>query len=98
MSTLLPLGPDELLSTTRAVRKRLDFSRPVAPELIRECIEVATQAPTGGNNQGWHFIVITDTARKRAIGELVSMYAFLDGTIANAGRPSLTSHDPSAGS
>src|SRR5947209_6389966 len=51
---LLPLDPDELLSTTRAVRKRLDLERPVDPSLIRECIEMAAQAPTGGNGQGWH--------------------------------------------
>lgn len=69
MSTILPLGPDELLSTTRSVRKRLDLTREVAPELIRECIEVATQAPTGGNNQGWHFIVVTDADKRRQLGE-----------------------------
>ena len=69
MSMLLPLGPDELLSTTRSVRKRLDLTRPVEPELIRECIEVATQAPTGGNSQGWHFIVVTDEAKRRQLGE-----------------------------
>jgi len=48
MSTLLPLGPDELLSTTRSVRKRLDLARAVEPDLIRECIEVATQACDAG--------------------------------------------------
>src|SRR5215207_791505 len=69
MSTLLPLGPDELLSTTRSVRKRLDLTRPVEPELLRECIEVATQAPTGGNNQGWHFVVVTDEAKRRQLAE-----------------------------
>jgi nitroreductase len=69
MSTLLPLNPDELLSTTRSVRKRLDLTRPVDLGLIRECIDVATQAPTGGNGQGWHFIVLTDEAKKRQIGE-----------------------------
>ena len=45
---LLNLTPDELLSTTRSVRKRLDLTRPVEPELIRECLELALQAPTGG--------------------------------------------------
>jgi nitroreductase len=69
MSTLLPLGPDELLSTTRSVRKRLDLTRPVEPALIRECIEVATQAPTGGNNQGWHFIVVTDAAKRKQLAD-----------------------------
>jgi nitroreductase len=69
MATLLPLDPDQLLSTTRSVRKRLDLSRPVEPELIRECIDVATQAPTGGNNQGWHFVVVTDQAKRTQLAE-----------------------------
>ena len=68
---LLDLDPDELLSTTRSVRKRLDLSRPVEPELIDECLELAAQAPTGSNAQGWHFVVVTD-ADKRA--RLADMY------------------------
>ena len=43
---------DALLSTTRAVRKRLDFSKPVSRDVINECLELAVQAPTGGNSQG----------------------------------------------
>jgi len=69
MAPLLNLDPDELLSTTRSVRKRLDLSRPVEPELLRECLELATQAPTGGNNQGWHFIIVTDADKRRQLGE-----------------------------
>lgn len=65
----LPLGPDELLTTTRSVRKRLDLDRPVPIELVRECLEVALQAPSGSNEQGWHWIVVTDPDRRRAIGE-----------------------------
>ncbi|HCI79416.1 MAG TPA: nitroreductase [Ktedonobacter sp.] len=67
--TLLNLTPDELLATTRSVRKRLDFSRPVEPELIRECLELAVQAPTGSNTQQWQFVVVTDAHKKQAIGE-----------------------------
>ena len=66
----LPLSPDELLSTTRAVRKRLDFERPVPLALIRECVELALQAPSGSNAQGWHFVVVTDAQKRNAIGEL----------------------------
>jgi nitroreductase len=51
------------------VRKRLDLARSVEPALIRECIEVATQAPTGGNGQGWHFIVVTDQAKRTKLAE-----------------------------
>lgn len=68
--TLLHLTPDELLSTTRAVRKRLDFSRPVEPEVIRECLELAVQAPTGSNSQNWHFVVVTEAEKKRALADL----------------------------
>ena len=70
MADVVELSSDELLSTTRAVRKRLDFDRPVPLELILECIGLAQQAPTGSNAQGWHFIIVTDPAKKRAIGDL----------------------------
>ena len=66
----LPLTPDELLSTTRSVRKRLDFSRPVEPEVIRECLELAAQAPTGGNSQLWHFVMVTDAAKRQTLGDI----------------------------
>lgn len=66
----LDLSPDELLTTTRSVRKRLDFSRPVEPELIKECLELAVQAPTGGNSQGWHFVVVTDAQQREALGSI----------------------------
>ena len=68
--TTLDLSPDALLTTTRAVRKRLDFDRPVDPQLIRECLEVALQAPSGSNSQGWHFVVVTDAAKRQRIGDL----------------------------
>jgi nitroreductase len=62
-------GADELLTTTRAVRKRLDFDRPVPRELLLECLEVATQAPTGSNRQEWQFVLVDDAEKKRAIAE-----------------------------
>ena len=68
MSTL-PLSPDELLTTTRTVRKRLDLSREVPLEVIRECLAVALQAPSGSNRQDWHWVVVTEAATRRAIGE-----------------------------
>lgn len=67
---ILPLTPDELLTTTRAVRKRLDFSRPVEREVIEECLTIAQQAPSGSNAQNWHFVVVTDPGKRAAIGEL----------------------------
>jgi nitroreductase len=67
---VLDLTPDELLSTTRSVRRRLDLERPVDPALVRECIELAAQAPTGSNAQGWHFVVVTDPAKRARLAEL----------------------------
>jgi nitroreductase len=66
----LDLSPDELLSTTRAVRKRLDFETPVPIALILECIGLAQQAPTGSNTQSWQFVVVTDPAKKQALGAI----------------------------
>ena len=63
------LTPDELLTTTRSVRKRLDLTRPVPLDLVRECLEIATQAPSGGNSQQWHWIVITDPAVRAQVGD-----------------------------
>jgi nitroreductase len=58
--TMLDLSPDELLTTTRAVRRRLDFDRKVPRELIEECLQIAFQAPNGGNMNNWRWIVIDD--------------------------------------
>lgn len=69
---LINLTSEELLTTTRSVRKRLDFSRPVEPELIRQCLELAVQAPTGANSQGWHFVVVTDQEKRKALGDIYS--------------------------
>ncbi|HEX2317880.1 MAG TPA: nitroreductase family protein [Streptosporangiaceae bacterium] len=68
--TPLDLTPDELLSTTRTVRKRLDLTRPVERELLQECLDLAFQAPSGGNQQGWHFLLVTDPGRKQALADL----------------------------
>ena len=61
---------DEVLSTTRAVRRRLDLSRPVEREVILECLRLAVQAPTGGNTQDWRWLVVTDADKRAAIAEL----------------------------
>jgi nitroreductase len=67
--TTLPLTPDELLTTTRSVRRRLDLDRPVPLQLVRDCLEVAVQAPTGSNRQGWQWLVVTEPEKRRRIGE-----------------------------
>lgn len=64
------LSPDELLSTTRAVRRRLDFNRPLDLALVYECLQMAIQAPSGGNSQNWHFVLVTKPEMKEKIGEI----------------------------
>jgi nitroreductase len=61
---------DQLLSTTRAVRKRLDLDRPVEREVLMECLRLAIQAPTGGNRQGWHWMVVTDAGVRAGLADL----------------------------
>ncbi|MGA1648202.1 MAG: nitroreductase family protein [Ilumatobacteraceae bacterium] len=80
---LLPLDPDQLLSTTRAVRKRLDFERPVPDDLVRECVELAMQSPSGSNSMTMQFVVVRDEAKRKAIGEIYrqcyGIYQSMDG-------------------
>jgi nitroreductase len=66
----LNLSADEVLSTTRAVRKRLDFDRPVEREVLEECLHLALQAPSGSNAQGWQFVVVTDADKRAGLAEL----------------------------
>lgn len=61
---------DALLTTTRSVRKRLDLEKPVPEAIIRECLEIALQAPTGSNRQGWRWIVVTDPGKRQALADL----------------------------
>jgi nitroreductase len=65
-----PLGIVDVLTTTRAVRKRLDFSKPIEHKVIEECLAAAQQAPNGGNLQTWGFVVITDRAKRTALAAL----------------------------
>jgi nitroreductase len=61
---------DLVLRTTRSVRRRIDFQRPIEPEVLEKCIEIATQAPTGVNAENWRFVVVMDADRKLAIADL----------------------------
>ena len=67
---ILPLSPDEVLSTTRAVRRRLDLERPVEREVLEECLRLAQQAPAASYRENWHFVVVTDAEKRAALGEL----------------------------
>jgi nitroreductase len=67
---VLELTPDELLSTTRAVRKRLDLERPVEREVLEQCLRLAQQAPTASYRQDWHFVVVTEAELRARLAEL----------------------------
>ena len=89
----LDLSPDELLTTTRAVRRRLDLDRPVELAVIRECLTIALQAPSGSNAQHWHWLVITDAAQRAAVGKVYrrACRAYLDS---NGAAGKLFADDP----
>lgn len=70
MPASLPLGPDDLLGTTRAVRRRLDLDRPVDDRDLVECLELAQQSPSGSNDPKMHFVLVRDPATRAAIGEI----------------------------
>jgi len=77
---------DHLLTTTRSVRKRPDLTRPIEPAVIEECLRIALQAPTGGNVQGWRFIVVSDAAKRAQIAE-----AYRKGwAVYGSGQPAFT--------
>ncbi len=84
----LDLTPDQLLSTTRAVRKRLDMDRPVPDDTIRECVAMAMQSPSGSNNMTMQFVVVRDEAKRRAIGDIYrqcfDVYRSMDGVYAGS--------------
>lgn len=71
----LNLSADEVLTTTRSVRKRLDFDRPVPREVLNECLEIALQAPTGSNAQGWQFVFVDDPEKKKALADIYRIAA-----------------------
>lgn len=71
----LNLSADELLTTTRSVRKRLDFDKPVPREVLLECLDLALQAPTGSNSQGWQWVFVEDTEKKKAIADVYRIAA-----------------------
>jgi nitroreductase len=65
-----PGSIDWVLSTTRTVQRRLDLARSVDSAVVRECLELALQAPTGGDRQGWRWIVVTDPVTRSAMRDI----------------------------
>lgn len=70
MGEKLGLNADEVLTTTRSVRKRLDLNRPVPRDVLVECVEIAHQAPTGSNTQGWRWLFVEDPVKKKALADM----------------------------
>ncbi len=70
MNDALLAEVDRVLSTARSVRRKLDYDRPLEPEVIHECIDIATQAPTGLLGENWRFVVVTDPAAKSRLARL----------------------------
>jgi nitroreductase len=64
------LDAETVLTTTRAVRRRLDLDRAVPRDLVEECVEVATQAPAGSNRHVFHFVLVDDREQRSALGEI----------------------------
>ncbi|KXP03191.1 nitroreductase family protein [Tsukamurella pseudospumae] len=86
----LDLSADEVLATTRSVCKRLDLEREVPLGVITDALEVALQAPSGSNAQGWHWIVLTDPEPKKIVAEYYrkSYFAYAEaGAAARAAKP-----------
>src|SRR4029450_4021783 len=71
----LNLSVDEVLTTTRSVRKRLDFEKRVPREVLPECLDLALQAPTGSNAQGWQWVFVDDPEKKKALADIYSTNA-----------------------
>lgn len=65
----LELSFEQVLTTTRAVRKRLDVSRKVPRALLEECLELAFQAPNGSNKNMWRWIIVDDPQMVARLGE-----------------------------
>jgi nitroreductase len=71
----LNLSADEVLTTTRSVRKRLDFEKPVPRDVLLECLDIALQAPTGSNSQGWQWVFVEDADKKKALADIYRIAA-----------------------
>ena len=81
----LGMSADAVLTTTRAVRKRLDLDRPVGLDVIRECLQIALQAPSASNEQSWQFFVVTDPAKRLAVADVYrrAFVAYRENTLSS---------------
>lgn len=98
MTSLEREAADHLLTTTRSVRRRLDLKRPVPLALVRECLEVALQAPTGSNTQKWEFVVVTDPTTRSRLADVYkrafTAYAAGESNLGRFGFDPAEAHPP----
>jgi nitroreductase len=85
---------EKLLTTTRSVRKRLDLSRPVPMDVLERCLEIAIQAPTGSNLQGWRFMIVTDAHKRKVIADYYSRSFQAYAAQSAANTPQRAASDP----
>jgi nitroreductase len=85
---------EKLLTTTRSVRKRLDLSRPVPLDVIERCLNLAIQAPTGSNAQGWRFLVVTDPEKRQTIADYYAKSFRVYAAESAATAPKRSADDP----
>ncbi|NBV02970.1 MAG: nitroreductase, partial [Acidimicrobiia bacterium] len=89
----LGLDADQVLTTTRSVRKRLDFEREVSRDTVMRALDIALQAPTGSNRQGWQWVFVDDEDKK---AELTRIYADNFALYRSLPRPNYDADDPRA--
>ncbi|GGM42293.1 nitroreductase family protein [Dactylosporangium sucinum] len=97
MSTAVIRDIDEVLTTTRAVRNRMDFDRPVSRAVVEECLRLAQQAPMGSNLEDWRIVAVDDPALKGKLAELYTevWYQTVEGPLASGEAATTTRLSPS---
>ncbi|MCA9781533.1 MAG: nitroreductase family protein, partial [Candidatus Eremiobacteraeota bacterium] len=85
---------EQLLTTTRSVRKRLDLSREVPLDVVKKCLELAIQAPTGSNSQQWRFMLVTDPDKRKAIADYYAQSFEIYSKASASSAPKLPASDP----
>jgi len=87
---------EKILTTTRSVRKRLDLSRDVPLDIVKKCLDLAIQAPTGSNSQQWRFVLVTDPNKRAELAALYAKSFQLYAKESAAAAPKLEPTDPRA--
>jgi len=97
MTTPVITDVDQLLSTTRAVRHRLDFERPVERRVVEDCLRLAQQAPMGSNLEDWRIVCVDDHELKQKLSDLYTEVWFetVEGPLERGEAATVTRLSPS---